>query len=542
MGYFCYEDLNTVRTIGRFIRVRKIHSWCAPWITILVALLPVVFSPARSSAQLTERQQSPLTDLSHDLTDIFNDPRFSNATWGVAVQSMETGEYFFRLNDNKSLLPASNFKLFTTAEALSLLGNDFRYTTQLITTGRISDGTLRGDLIIRGAGDPTLGSQLMFPDSNPTFVFEAWADSLSKRGITRIDGSIVGDDAYFTDDLYPSGWAIEDMPYYYAMQTTGLAFDENQISVSVSPGLSPGSVVRYELHPNTDYVSVDNRGMTKQDSIMLKRRHQPDSVIATGATSIDITRDIGTNSILIHGEIPESAPVTSDALSVENPTLYAASVFREVLEEHGIEITGKTRTSRDLAKPIPYLKARVLASYVSPPLSDIIAIMNKHSDNLYAEELFRTVAKEVGGAGDWQHGVEVMKKYLASIDLDTARVAIYDGSGLSRMDLISPGQMVTLLRTMHERTRLWEAFYPSLSVEGVDGTLSSRLKGTRAEGNVHAKTGFLTGVRSISGYLTTRDGELVAFSIIGNNFTVPVSQANNLQDLVLLRLVNFSRK
>ena len=135
-----------------------------------------------------------------------------------------------------------------------------------------------------------------------------------------------------------------------------------------------------------------------------------------------------------------------------------------------------------------------------------------------------------------------MKKYLASIALDTAQLSIYDGSGLSRMDLITARQMVELLGTMHAQPKLFSAFYPSLSVMGVDGTLSSRLKGTRAEGNVRAKTGFVTGVRSISGYLTTRDGEMLAFSIIGNNLTVPVSQANNLQDLVLLRLVNFSRK
>jgi D-alanyl-D-alanine carboxypeptidase/D-alanyl-D-alanine-endopeptidase (penicillin-binding protein 4) len=531
--------------MSRFIRVQR-NLWVFHiGITILYGGILIQSVRAQTlaiPATPALRQQGAIGDLEHDLTDIFNDPRFSNATWGVCIRSMETGEYLFRLNDTKSLLPASNFKLFTTAEALSLLSPDFRYTTQLITTGRIADGTLHGDLIIRGAGDPTLGSSLAFPDSSPSFIFNAWADSLSKHGIKRIDGSIIGDDSYFTDDLYPSGWEIEDLPYYYAMQTTALAFDENQIEVSVSPGLSKGSVVRYELEPNTDYVTVDNRGMTRQDSIVLKRRHLPDSVIATGATSIDITRDIGTNSISVRGEIPLSAPVTSEQLSVENPTLYAASVFREALEERGIEIIGKTRTARELAKPIPYLKARVLASYISPPLSDIVAIMNKHSDNLYAEELFRTVGKEIGGEGSWQRGTEVMKKYLASIEIDTGRVSINDGSGLSRMDLVTAQQMVSLLHTMRERSKLFAAFYPSLSIMGVDGTLSSRLKETRAEGNVYAKTGFLTGVRSISGYLTTRDGEMLAFSIIGNNFTVPVSQANNLQDLVLLRLVNFSRK
>ena len=532
--------------MSRFIQVRRSSYWT--W-SVLITIFYGAFHTDISDAQTALlppspafHQQGPLGDLERDLTDIFNDPRFSNAIWGVCIQSVETGDYLFRLNDSKSLLPASNFKLFTAAEALSLLGPNYRYTTQLLTSVRISDGVLRGDLIIRGAGDPTLGSQLMFPDSSPTFVFDAWADSLRKHGITRIDGSIIGDDSYYTQDIYPIGWSIEDIPYYYAMQTTALAFDENQVAVSVSPGLSQGSAVRYELNPNTDYVTVDNRGITRQDSIILRRRHQADSVIATGATSIYISRDIGTNSIAIRGEIPLSAPVTSEQISVENPTLYAAAAFREALEERSIIITGKTLTAPELTKPIPYLKARTLASYVSPALSDIVAIMNKHSDNLYAEELFRTAAKEIGGEGSWKRGTEVMKKYLASIDLDTAQLSVYDGSGLSRMDLVSARQMVGLLRAIHSKPKLFSAFYPSLSIMGVDGTLSSRLKGTDAEGNVRAKTGFVTGVRSISGYLTTRDGEMLAFSIIGNNFTVPVSQANNLQDLVLLRLVNFSRK
>ncbi len=494
------------------------------------------------------RDRSPLGDLERDLTDIFNDPKFSNATWGVEVQSLQTGAYLFQLNPTKSFIPASNFKLFTAAEALSLLGPDFRYTTQLVTTGRISDGTLRGDLVIRGAGDPTLGSEQMFPDSNRVSIFDAWADSLSKSGIRRIAGSIVGDDSYFTDDLYPNGWSIEDIPFYYAMQTTALAYEENQVTVSVSPGASKGSPVLYELNPNTDYVTVENRGSTTRDSLVLKRRHQPDSVLAAGATQIDISRDMGSNNITIAGTMPLSAKATTQQIAVEDPTLYAATVFREVMEEHGITVIGQTRVSRaptagsTPSKPYPWLKARVLASYVSPPLSSIVSVMNKTSDNLFAEELFRTAAKEVGGEGSWSRGAEVMKRYLASVSIDTNRTAIYDGSGLSRMDLVSPQQIVTLLRTMHERQKSSQSFYESLPIMGVDGTLANRMKGTAAAGNVRAKTGFVTGVRSISGYLNTRDGEPLAFSIIGNNFTIPVHEANNLQDLVLLRLVNFSRE
>jgi len=487
--------------------------------------------------------RGPEADLERDLAGIFNDPHFSNAIWGVSVQSMQTGEYLFRSNDAKSLLPASNLKLFTAAEAISLLGSDYHYTTDLLTTGRIlSDGTLRGDIVIRGAGDPTFGSTLFATDSSQSTIYDAWADSLARLGIHRISGSIIGDDSYFTSDYFPEGWTVEDLPYYFAMESSALVFNENQISITVSPGVAVGSAIKYELNPSTDYVTVENLGTTHADSLIQKRRHQEDSVIAAGTSSIDITRELGGDAITIRGEIPLHGTATNQQLSVEDPTLYAATLLRETLEEHDIEVTGSVRTSRESAKPYPFLKARVLARYTSPPLSQIVRAMDKQSDNLYAEELFRTVGKEIGGKGDWTTGAAVMNRYMASIGIDSSRVAIADGSGLSRMDLVSANDLTKLLRTMHDNPKLSDVFYASLPVMGTDGTLASRLKGTAAEGNVHAKTGFLTGDRSISGYLTTLDGELLAFSIIGNNFTVPVREANNVQNLALLRLVNFSRK
>jgi len=489
------------------------------------------------------RDNSSAGELERDLTNIFNDPRFSNATWGVSVQSVDNGEFLFRLNDGKSLNPASNFKLLPAAEALSLLGSDFRYVTELVSTGRItSDGTLRGDLVIRGSGDPALGSAMMSKDTMLASIFDSWADSLAHRGVRRIDGSVVGYDGYFTPEYYPSGWEVEDLPYYFAMQSAGLVFNEDQVSVTVTPGESKGSAALYELNPSTDYVEVENLGTTKADSITLKRHKESDSVIAAGTPSIDITRELGSNTISIKGEIPLHGAAVNQQLSVEDPTLFAATLLHEALGEHGIAVLSDVRTSRGWTKPYPFLKARVLASYTSPPLSKIVRAMNKQSDNLIAEQLFRTVAKEIGGEGSWTKGAEVMKNFLASVEVDTSKIAIADGSGLSRMDLISAGQITKLLSAMRTQPKLFTPFYESLPVMGVDGTLETRLKSTAAEGNVHAKTGFLTGVRSISGYLTTRDGEMLAFSIIGNNFTTPVREASNLQDLVLLRLVNFSRK
>ena len=514
---------------------------------ILLACLwaSVLLTPPMGRAQLlppaVESNQS-LQSLQQDLEDIFEDPNFANAHWGITVQSLETGQYIFRRNDTKSFIPASNQKLFTSAMALSTLGPDFTYTTELVTDGRISDRTLRGDLIIRGAGDPTFGSPSLNADRSILATFEAWADSLERLGVNKIIGDIIGDDSYLTSQRYPYGWAIEDIPYYFAMQTSGLSFGENKVTVRAWPSNKVGTPPKYSLSPESEYVDILNQATTKQDSITIKLRKGVDSTVLIGSTTLEITRDQGKNVIMLTGEIPKSGDTVREQISVEDPAAFATEMLREVLEERGIEVRGKTLTVRELKKKIPYLKTRVLANYVSPPLEQIVAQINKRSNNHFAEQVYLTVAKERKGVGDWNRGGEALKEFASSIGIDPQKMSVYDGSGLSRMNLTSPLQIVTLLRHMYQRKRLFSSFYPSLSIMGVDGTLSTRLRDTRAQGNVRAKTGFLTGVRTISGYLSTADGEMLAFSILANNYTTPVSLVNNLQDLVLLRLVNFSRK
>lgn len=513
-----------------------------PYFVLLLVLAPVAawgqLLPQTPALQSDHRLES----LQNDLDDIFEDPNFSNAHWGITVQSLETGQYIFRRNDTRSFIPASNQKLFTTSMALSTLGPDFTYTTQLVTDGKISNRTLSGDLVIRGAGDPTFGSPSLNSDATMLATFEAWADSLERLGITKIVGDIIGDDSYFTSQRYPYGWAIEDIPYYFAMQTSGLSFGENKVSVKAWPSAKIGTPPKYSLAPETEYIDILDQASTKADSITIKLRKGVDSTVVIGTTTLEITRDQGKNVIKMTGEIPKSGDTVREQISVEDPTLFATEMFREVLEDRGIEVRGKTLSVGDLKKKIPYLKTRVLAYYTSPTLDKIVAQINKRSNNHFAEQVFLTVAKEKKGEGSWDKGAEAMKEFVSSIGIDPQKMSVYDGSGLSRMDLVSPMQMTTLLRYMYQRKNLFAALYPSLSVMGVDGTLSTRLRDTRAQGNVRAKTGFLTGVRTISGYLSTADGEMLAFSILANNYTTPVSLVNNLQDLVLLRLVNFSRK
>ncbi len=529
------------QTTNEAIRIQKTSRfrryWCIALASVLLisSLQRAVAQPVTApSIQKTKQEVTAIEQLKKDLEGILQDPKAANATWGITIQSLKNGESLFELNQAKCFLPASNLKIVTSAAALSLLSPTFQYMTELVTNGKITKGVLKGDLIIRGSGDPTFGSPSMFPEQDPTFVFKKWADTLERLGIEKIEGNIIVDDTYFTDELYPIGWSIDDASYYYAMQTSGLAFADNSVSVSVSPNLTAGSKPFIAIIPETDYIEKNNKAVTR-DAKKIKDSTSEKHLIT-------VMRELGTNTINVTGEIEKGAPAMLEQIAVESPSLYAATVFREMLEYQGITITGGTMTTAELEEKIPYKTAKTLAQQVSPPLKDIVQVMNKKSNNLYAEQLFRTIAKETTGEGSWKQGSATIKKFLVSLGVNSDNFSLRDGSGLSRMDLVTPEGMLTILKAMYHDARLWQAFSESLPIMGKDGTLSGRLTGTLAEGNIRAKTGFLTGVRSLCGYLTTKDNEMLAFTIYANNFTANVKDINNLQDVMLLRLVNFSRK
>lgn len=507
-----------------------------PFVAILSIFGTAIGQPVTSPA----KEQNPVEiraigELQNDLNGILSDSKFSNASIGVEVRSLKTGDKLFQLNPERNFIPASNLKLVTTAAALSILGPDFRYSTQVVSSGKISRSVLRGDLIIRGSGDPTIGSTSMFPQKEPGAVFDAWADSLEALGIEKIDGNIVVDPNYFTSDIFPLGWSIEDEPYYFSAQSSGIAFADNAVSVTVAPGLRAGAKPLYELTPESEYFQVNDLAVTRDAS-----PPQKDSVVSN-SNSITISRIPGENTITIQGSIDRGSQAVSEQLSVDDAPNYFATVFRETLQAHGITVTGAAMTTADLNERINYNQTRILINHLSPPMSDIVRVINKKSHNFYAEQVLRTIGKEALGKGDWRTGALSVKHYLSFTGIDPEQVSLYDGSGLSRMDLISPDDFTSLLRAVYNDVRIKAAFDSSLPVMGIDGTLSARLRDSRAMGNVKAKTGSLTGVRSLSGYLTTKENEPLAFSIIINNYTVAGGEAQNLIDLLVLRLVNFVR-
>ena len=493
---------------------------------LIIALLAtlVIFSGCAFHPKSTYQKMSPLARLHHELNRALNDPAFFNGYWGVAIQSLKTGEYFYLRNENKSFRPASNMKLFTTGTALVKLSPDFTYLTKLYRTGRIENGVLNGNVVIRGSGDPTITGR--FHDGNMLQVFQDWADSLKKNGVKKIAGSIIGDDNYFSDEIMGEGWAWDYQSDWYAAQISALSFNDNCVDIIFNAGKDVGDTVSYRLEPPTNYVRVIN-------GVVTAPLHQEKGVF--------FHRERGKNIIEITGSLEIGTKEKRDWFSVENPTLYAATVFRETLQSAGISVDGKPADIDSLSN-FTYSQSDSLqiASYQSPPLRDIVRVVNKVSQNLYAELLLRTLGKVYMNDGSAHGGIAVVKQFLASIGIDSSRFAMFDGSGLSHLDMVTPKQVITLLRGLYQSS-VKDDFLDSLPIAGVDGSLRNRMKMTAAQGNVRAKTGYISNTRSLSGFVTTKDGEPLVFSLLVNNYLVPTSMANNLQDWICERLANFSR-
>lgn len=470
----------------------------------------------------------PLIRLREQLEELFDTPAFGNAFWGVLIQSADTGEVVFSHQQNKSFVPASNIKLFTTAVALLKLGPEFCYHTQVYGLGEIDDaGTLQGSLLVMGFGDPTISGR--FNGGKITATLQAWAESLASRGVRTIAGDIIGDDDYLDDQALGRGWAWDYQTDWYAAQISGLSFNDNCVDIKVIPGEHVGDLAGVELNPVTSYITVNNNLKTCRHSWEEKW---------------EIHRHQGTNVVTLTGCMALEGEGYEGWVTVHNPTLYTATVFREVLISRGIGVVGQARDIDELDKSslADYQQSwPSLVSYTSPPLAQIIAVINKKSQNFYAEQLLKTMGTIFRGQGSFSSGVQLVKETLSELGISPSRFIMVDGSGLSRHNFVTPRQVVTLLSHM-ARHRFFKHFRDSLSLAGVDGTIGLRMRNTAAQGKVWAKTGYVDRVRALSGYAYSLDGEMFIFSMIVNNYTVPTSLAENVQDRACQLLASFSRQ
>jgi len=475
-----------------------------------------------SAVQQSAEKNSNLQILRDKISYIISDPNLFNAQIGLYIESIENGETIFANNDHKLFISASNMKIFTTATALLRFGPRFTYKTKVYRGKSIKNGVLLGDLVIRGSGDPTIAPRFSNGDSRA--FFRAWADSLLAKGITKIEGNIIGDESYFTTDPLGYGWQWDDEPFYYSAQISALTFNDNCVDVTVVASDNIGEAPEVYLSPPTSYVSIDNKAVTTK----------PDSV-----RSLYLTRPRLQNKILIRNNIPVNKSKYTQSLSIEEPARFFVHVLREVLIEKGIHVNGDLKIVKNSSQ-IDYSDYSHVFTHQSPPLSEILKIVNKRSQNLYTEQLLVTIAAEYGNNASAAEGIDVVNNTLARMGISINEFSMRDGSGLSRFNLISPHTVSLLLRYMAKH-EYFPYFYNSLPIAGVDGTLRSRMKNSPAEGYVRAKTGTVGYVRNLSGYVESTSGESFLFSLLVNNYLLPTPSINNLQDRIGILLATFER-
>jgi serine-type D-Ala-D-Ala carboxypeptidase/endopeptidase (penicillin-binding protein 4) len=470
-------------------------------------------------------------NLQTDLAGMIRRPGWRGDRWSVLVVSLDHGDTLYAQGAYDRLAPASNMKLFTTAAALYYLGPDFRWNTFLMATGPLRDGVLEGDLVLYGTGDPTFSARF----GSSQAVWTAFADTLEARGVRHIRGDIVGDGSYFEGSGVGEGWQHSYMNAAYAASAGALSYADNVATLQISPASQAGWRPTVKLVPGGEGIAVVNQATT----------------VGSGTTRIQAARVAYDGPIVIRGQIARgSAPLTR-SVPVSDPERFAAAIFREVLERRGIAISGTLRSAQTAQEsPVtgrsvfaPALDSRepvrVLAVHTSPPVIQVLDIINKRSHNLMSEQVLRTIGRVATGEGSVLGGRRAIEHMMRTEGHPApGEIEIYDGSGLSILNRSSARGIVSLLAVMAE-SPMWNHYWETLPEAGTSVGLR-RMHRTAAEGNLRAKTGTIDRVSALSGYVRSADGERLAFSIISNN--VPSTwMAKRVEDAIGARLADFDR-
>jgi D-alanyl-D-alanine carboxypeptidase/D-alanyl-D-alanine-endopeptidase (penicillin-binding protein 4) len=450
---------------------------------------------------------SPYPELKSRIDALLPDSLFPPASIGIKIVSLTKDEVLYEVNPSLLFAPASNQKLFTCAAAFALLGKDYPLTTR-IYFDTISTPTI----FVKGFGDPLLSST----------DIDSISSVLSMVLPSNKQWIVAGDVSYFDSLYWGSGWMWDDEPDPTAMFITPLSVNSNAIKVKVKPGVQSGEQVTVTTEPPTSFVAVENAGTTTSDSIREKisvsRQWRERSNIAT-----------------VTGQMHPWDSTMTHTISVWAPERYTLTLLSERLRAKGFEVTSVALDT------VPYTATEVMSS--SHRLDSVLTFQMKESDNLSAENVLKILGAEKRGVpGTAQTGLAVIKEFLSQEGIDTTRLILADGSGVSRYNLSSADIMVHVLQAMHKRAELFEPFYNTLPIAGVDGSLSNRMKGTPAQGNLRAKTGTLSGVSALSGYVHTADGELLAFSIMMQNFPTASRPYRQVQDAIGVLLSGLRRE
>jgi D-alanyl-D-alanine carboxypeptidase/D-alanyl-D-alanine-endopeptidase (penicillin-binding protein 4) len=456
---------------------------------------------------------------------------------GAQVVELSDGRVLYARNSERLFVPASNMKLFTTALALSRLGADYRLTTQIGAQVPIdaATGTLPGDLELVGGGDPSLSGR-EYPyrsHAAPGAVYsfsaiEEMADQLIARGLKRIDGNVVGDDSRYVWEPQPGGWSSDSATREYGAPVSALVLHDNTFALTLRPAEHAGGLARITLAPPFENFAIDNHVLT----------------IDRGERKIEFYRTASGRELHIWGKLPRGDAGFREELAIGDPALYAAEVLRDALLRKGVAIRGEAVASHrfpdESTDTSPKLGV-LLAERRSPPLLDLLQVVDKVSQNLHAEILLREVAVASGHVGSVEAGLEAMDDFLAGIGISkagnmNADHQFTDGSGLSRATLVAPQAITKLLAYMNQN-KYREQWFNLLPIGGEDGTLGSRFSGHPEARNIRAKTGTLDHVRAISGYVESPEHGRVAFSFLVNNFEGPGAGVTAILDQLALALL-----
>ncbi len=451
-----------------------------------------------------------------------NSKLLKNASWSVTARYLDNQTTIISHNSEKSLAPASNMKLFTSAAALDILGEEHKFVTKIYHDGKI-DGkrNLNGNIYIVGGGDPTLGYSLVEGALSLDELMASWIKAFDDKGIRTITGNIIADDLLYDRIPIPNNWYWIDLGNYFAASTSALTIHNNLYFLYFKPSKKVGDLAEVlRTEPIIENLEFTNFMLTG------KRGSGDNGYIFNAPLQFNAT---------LRGTIPKGKKEFSIKGSIPNPPLFAAQFFLNSLIKEGITITGRATV---LDQQIKYKSSNIILETYSPSLKDIVFIVNKKSDNLYTEMLLRAVGLKSFGEGSVEKGVEAVENYFEQNSINHDGLLMFDGCGLSRSNAITTNLMLDLL-TMVSKKKYFSSFYNSLAAVGDRNDISSYSNygiGTAIEKNAHIKSGVIGGVRAYSGYLKDRNGRTIIFSMIANNFNGSGSAVSNIHKKLMIKL------
>jgi D-alanyl-D-alanine carboxypeptidase/D-alanyl-D-alanine-endopeptidase (penicillin-binding protein 4) len=520
---------------------------------------------ATPTPQPSPAQPAPRTIevLRARIGDVLSQPAFAPAMFGLKVVSLDTGRVLFEENAGKLLMPASNMKLYTIAAALDRLGPDFRFQTSAYTQeAPDKKGKLRGDLIIYGRGDPTYATR--FNGAGNTDYFKG-IDDLAARivaaGVKQVEGDLIGDESYFTGPPRSPGWEWDDLQWYYGADVSALTVNDNSLDLSVKPGAKVGDACVVTTGPdiarivNTSARQLSGAPPVQPLSATSDSNNAALMIINSTTTTaraskreLVVDRPLGQPGLVVSGSLPLDDPGYTASVSVPRPAYAFVTMLRAALERRGVTVRGRTsvvNAEMRRAVPLDLTKLVELAKRESPPFSEIAAQTLKPSQNLYTELILRTLGRQFPSTDarltTAEAGLVVVRTFLHEAGINTSHLSLIDGSGLARQNLITAESTVQLLTYMSQH-RYAGVYRDAQPIAGVDGTLRGRLRNTVAAGNLRAKTGTLSNVSGLSGYVTTAAGERLVFSMVVNHYPDDQPPRQNYMDAIALLLASFAGK